>query len=89
MIPKNLEEICELFDCQVLEDYDLNNDDCFYLGRDENYSPLSFELTPPFATMLELEKFCASEEGAEYINEMAGQVFLDWDMEYQEWEDEL
>jgi hypothetical protein len=87
MIPKNLDEICDIFDCRVQEDWDGS----FWLGDEGDMSVgiFPYDLTPTFETREELKDFCESDFGVEYINEQAADIFCDWNEELQEWEDDL
>ena len=90
MIPDTFEDICNYFDCHVIDDYDIWLNDIVYLGDegDMTVGVYPFELTPLFASVYELITFCESEEGREYINNRAGELWYDWDTERQEWIEE-
>lgn len=86
MIPDTIEEICELFDCVVIEDYE-DFDDTYSIGSHGDWTchEKGYKLTPVFKSYDELEAFCETDEGKEYINEAAGRVFFDWDVDLEDW----
>lgn len=96
MLPKTLEEICDLFDCQVIEDqYEDRQGNwkrCFILGDrgDMSVGIRPVELTPYFDTEAELRAYVESDEGRAAINAKAAETFLDdWDAEEQDWRESL
>jgi len=101
MIPKDVKDICELFDCTVCTDVTTYGRPpkreiefpklhaIFYIGA---YPELSaglrgFHISPYFFSEKQLERFCRSTKGREIINKMAGETFSDWSTKKQEWND--
>ena len=102
MIPKNVKDICELFDCTVCTDLAIrgrepkNETDypkglkpCYYLGEQPEYAAglRGYSLSPHFFTMTALERYCKSQKGRDAINKAAGETFDGWDTKLQKWED--
>lgn len=100
MIPKDVKDICELFDCGVCTDMGIcgrppKNEDaypkglrpCYYIGATpEPAACLSgFRLTPSFFTEAALQRYCNSRKGRDAINKLAGETFTDWNTETQDW----
>lgn len=94
MIPKTVPEICDYFDCTVIQDCVEVKGECigvYLIGDWGDWSvgiPAVF-LTPGHRTMAELEAYCASDKGREEINKEADKTWLDWNMEQQDFNDNL
>ncbi len=105
MIPKDIKNICELFDCGVKQDIsepprfkckDGNIPSkmvtVYAIGEHPEYSAglSGFTLTPYFYSMKALERYCRSKKGREAINTRAKETFPDdWLSDYQEWFDNI
>lgn len=94
MLPKTLEEMCDLFDCQVLAEPDMD-DSANFTGQwgfclgsrgDMSVGIFPFELTPCFDSEVELRAYVESDDGRTAINAEAAEIFLDdWNSETQDW----
>ena len=103
MLPNNTKELSELFDCGIITD--ISEPAGFKVKDDRDrkfvavyavgcHSELSaglygFSLTPYFYSLDALERYCHSSKGLLEINKKAGAMFPDWDMDKQEWKQEL
>lgn len=94
MIPKTIEEICELFDARIVSDiaiYQNKEQPCIYMGETKDLVAglWGFQLTPVFFSLEALKRYCRSKKGREEINQQAATTFTDWDAENQEWSERL
>ena len=87
-----LDEICEMFDCSVLEDeYEDKAGDyhrCFILGDNGDMSVgiYPYYLTDYFDSREELQAYAESVEGWLAINTKAADIFSDWNPDKMDWD---
>ena len=84
--PESLTEVCDALDCEVLKDRDISPEgkpySVYALGWRPELSAglVGGTLTNWFNSEKELEDWCLSEEGIEFINSEGQKMFgLDWD----------
>jgi hypothetical protein len=87
-----LDEICEMFDCSVLEDEygdaEGNYCRCFVLGDNGDMSVgiYPYYLTDYFDSREELRAYAESAEGWQAINAHAAEIFSDWNPNKMDWD---
>ena len=99
MIPKDIKDICELFDCQVMTDLaprgfgngQDNLKPVYYLGTPTELSAGLYgcRLSKHFFALSALERYCGSKKGHDDINNNAKELFAEWLPDYEEWFDNI